>query len=361
MPRQYDAERCCLKVEQWPAAERKAWNTALKKGGVFDKGGAASHWKPLTVLSNRKSYGRWLNWLAREGLLDPDAGPCQQLTQLNVGPFIDHLLATVSIGMTAHRLGDIYTVAKALDPNKDWGWIRAAWYRVRQDASPLKDKHARLVNARDLHRFGLELMEQAKHDDVASDFLRSLMFRDGLMIALLAARPLRRANFVAIRIGGHLTRRGNDYWMRFEDAETKNEIELDWPVPRSLVAAIDRYIEEYRPRLIERHLRFGRGLPSAENHLWVSRYGSPLTAHGLYGQIIARTQEKFGRSMSPHLFRDAVATTVAIEDPAHVLSTKSLLGHHDSRSSERYYNQARSTEAVFEHQRRLKSLRRDAA
>jgi site-specific recombinase XerD len=242
-------------------------------------------------------------------------------------------------------------------PAQDWSWIKAAWYRLRQDAKPVKNKAAHVVNARDLFRFGIELMKRADRGDASSAFFQALAYRDGLMIALLAARPLRRANFVAVQIGRHLVRRGETYWLLFSDDETKNEIELDWPFPEMLMSHLERYLSEYRPILLGRHPRFGNGAPAAGNHLWVSRYGTPLTAHGLYLQITDRTKQKFGRSVNPHLFRDAVATTVAIEDPAHVMSTKSLLGHHDVRSSERYYNQARSTEAAFEHQHRLKKLR----
>lgn len=357
MPRKYDPMRRCLKVEDWPAREREAWNAALKKGSVFDKHGRASHWKPLTILANAKSYGRWLSWLAHEGKLDPHAGPCQQLTRENVDRYMDYLTGMVSTGMTAHRLGDLYTVAKALMPAEDWSWIKAAWYRLRHDAKPVKNKAARVVNARDLFCFGIDLMKRADRGEAPSAFFQALAYRDGLMIALLAARPLRRENFVSIKIGTHLVRRGESYWLLLKEHETKNEIELDWPFPEMLMSHLERYLAEYRPILLARHPRFGNGAPAAASHLWVSRYGTPLTAHGLYGQIVDRTKQKFGRSVNPHLFRDAVATTVAIEDPAHVMSTKSLLGHHDVRSSERYYNQARSTEAAFEHQHRLEKLR----
>jgi integrase/recombinase XerD len=255
------------------------------------------------------------------------------------------------------RISDLYTIAKVFVPASDWTWIRAAWYRLRHDAKPVKNKAARVVNARELFLFGIDLMKGAQRGDQLSDLFRALAYRDGLIIALLAARPLRRSNFVSIRIGRHLVRRGDDYWLLFTTEETKNEIELDWPFPDKLGAYLQAYQAIYRPVLLARHERFGRGQPHAGDHLWVSRYGSPLTAHGMYGQIIERTKKKFGRSVNPHLFRDAVATTVAIEDPAHVMSTKSLLGHHDVRSSERYYNQARSTEASFEHQQRLKKLR----
>ena len=357
MPREYDPSRTCMKVENWPAAERIAWEAALKPGRLFNKPGGGAHWAPLTRVTNAKSYGRWLQWLSNEGLLDPNAGPCQQVTEENVEQYMDHLATQVSTGMIVRRISDLYTIAKAFLPASDWSWIRNAWYRLRQDAKPVKNKAARVVNARDLFRFGIELMKRAEEGEPKSALFTPLMYRDGLIIALLAARPLRRENFTSIEIGKQLLRRGETYWLHFTEQETKNEIELDWPVPEMLVPYLQRYLTEYRPALLARHARFGRSSPPVGNRLWVSRYGSPLTAHGMYGFIVDRTKEKFGRSVNPHLFRDSLATTVAIEDPAHVMSTKSLLGHHDGRTSERYCNQARSTEAAFEHQNRLKKLR----
>src|SRR5947208_17065337 len=101
-----------MKVELWPAAERNAWEAALKRGSLFDKPGGGAHWKPLTVVANAKSYGRWLSWLAREALLDPDAGPCQQIDRDNVGRYMDRLATQVSTGMVAHRIADLYVVAR---------------------------------------------------------------------------------------------------------------------------------------------------------------------------------------------------------------------------------------------------------
>jgi DNA invertase Pin-like site-specific DNA recombinase len=57
------------------------------------------------------------------------------------------------------------------------------------------------------------------------------------------------------------------------------------------------------------------------------------------------TRARFGHVISPHLFRDAAAASVAIEDPEHVHVTKSILGHTTLRTSERYYVHAQSLEA----------------
>ncbi len=60
------------------------------------------------------------------------------------------------------------------------------------------------------------------------------MFRDGLMIALLAARPVRLSNLASIDINRHLERLGEDYWLVFPSEEVKNRRHLEFPLPRSL-------------------------------------------------------------------------------------------------------------------------------
>jgi hypothetical protein len=80
--------------------------------------------------------------------------------------------------------------------------------------------------------------------------------------------------------------------------------------------------------------------------LWVSSKGSPMTSKGIYWCITKRTREAFGHSISPHLFRDCAATSIAIDDPRHVGIAAPLLGHRSASTTEKYYNQAGSIEAA---------------
>jgi hypothetical protein len=52
-----------------------------------------------------------------------------------------------------------------------------------------------------------------------------------------------------------------------------------------------------------------------------------------------------GRPINPYLFRDCAATSVAIDDPRHIGIAWRLLGHRTPKTTEQYYNQARSVEA----------------
>ena len=57
------------------------------------------------------------------------------------------------------------------------------------------------------------------------------------------------------------------------------------------------------------------------------------------------TTRLLGTDVSPHLFRDALATTIARQAPETTQSIKALLGHSTLASAERHYNQAKGAEA----------------
>jgi len=184
-------------------------------------------------------------------------------------------------------------------------------------------------------------MIQTQHVGHSTD--AALTYRDGLMIALLALRPLRAGNFTSIRIGRHLVERNGDLWLEFPAEEVKNRRPLEFPFPDELAAPVHRYIEHYRPILLSRKMCVS---DKSSNALWPGHKGAPITV-GHFGRVVARrTGERFGMSMNPHLFRDCAATSIAIDDPAHVHIIIRILGHSTLAMSERHYNQATSIEAA---------------
>ena len=63
-------------------------------------------------------------------------------------------------------------------------------------------------------------MQQARADDGRKIAIRAKDFRDGLMLALLAARPLRLKNFTALRLGVHLRSTSDGYLIDIPGNET---------------------------------------------------------------------------------------------------------------------------------------------
>jgi integrase/recombinase XerD len=103
-----------------------------------------------------------------------------------------------------------------------------------------------------LFEFGLELMGAADGPSGGTPLQRAILYRDGLLIALMAARSLRRHNFSAIEIGRHLVKRGAGYWLCFEANETKTHEPIEVPVPDELIAPLEHYLTVYRRLLARR-------------------------------------------------------------------------------------------------------------
>ena len=69
-----------------------------------------------------------------------------------------------------------------------------------------------------------------------------------------------------------------------------------------------------------------------------------MTQQAIYDRIVKRTADA-GLRTSPHAFRHAAATTLAVGDPKHVRVAAPLLGHVTFTTTERHYRKARKIEA----------------
>ena len=176
-----------------------------------------------------------------------------------------------------------------MDQHRDWSWLNRMAAPIRARHRPARPKPPRLVATYELFDLGLKLMTAAERKKVLCD--RATTYRDGLMIALLAARPLRAANFIGLALGRTLIRRGEQWWIQIPAAETKtNEpIKLPWPEP--LIVCLEKYLTDHRTVLVQRHGRWTRAIGQ---QLWLSRDGSPMTRRAIYDRITGTPVEAWG-------------------------------------------------------------------
>jgi hypothetical protein len=118
--------------------------------------------------------------------------------------------------------------------------------RVRRRHKPTRDKHAKLVVADDALGLGLEPMQQAERQDDQLAWRRALLYRDGLALALLALRPLRRANYAGLRLGEHLQQRGSSWWLRLDADETKTHVPIEVPWLEVRITALETWLTPWR-------------------------------------------------------------------------------------------------------------------
>ena len=318
-------------------------------GDELDSGGLASHWAPSTRETAIYCYGRWLGWLRSQQRLDHGLDLADRVTPANIAGYVDALRQLNASTTVVMRIRHLYCALRVMAPDRDWSWLRAVESRLRRAAMSTRDKRALIEPSSELLAYGIELMKKADGPSGGTPLHRAQYFRDALIIALLAARPLRRRNLASIEIDRHLVRQGQGYSLRFPGNETKTGAPIEVSFPTALVPYLERYVSHYR-RLLTPRNRGSRKIcatprpPTAA--LWISIQGTAMAATTIYGRIVALTRAKFGHAVTPHLFRDSAATSVATEDPEHVYITKSILGHSSLKTSQRYYNHARSLEAV---------------
>jgi integrase/recombinase XerD len=345
----------CLPPAEWPALDRAAWTAGLQPGDVFDPGGVAPGWAAATQGLVAAGYGRWLTWLMVTGAMDPLVPPSARVTPERLRAYASDLQATVGSFTVMARIEQVGNAMRAMAPDMNWRWIQRAADRIRAQAVSVRDKCGRLQSPEQLMASGVVLMARADDPANGPPAVRAASYRDGLMIALLALRPMRGRNLAAILCGQHLVRRGTEWWLVFPAAETKTRQLLQFAFPPDLEPNLQRYLEVHRPVLLARGDRH-TGAPVTA--LWVSKHGTHMGYAAIGHQVRQRTAAAFGKSLSPHLFRDSVATAIAISAPEHVGIILPILGHTTLTTSERHYNQAGTLEAGRRYGRTIAALRR---
>ena len=365
------SDHAALPLAQWPAADRLAWEAAHRQPDFLEAGGHGATWRPASQHSAVRAYGRWLGWLTAQGVeLDAEA-PASRLSLERIRAYVAFAQEGRASVTVASYAGVLCMVVRALFPDTDWGWLRAVQRRLRRRSVPARSKQQRLVPAYDLRQLGLDLIERAggvlaEPCTVATPprprIAAARDYRDGLLIALLASRPLRVSNLLGIEIGEHLRHSGARTTLSFKARETKQNRALHTVWPEDLALALTRYLAEVRPMLIAapapgNAARYTKPLGA---RLWVGQGGTPLSPAGLQKALKRHTARRFGHIVNAHLFRDCLATTLANEDPNHVRYAAPLLGHTTRRTTERGYIAADSRAALSRHHDQLAAIRKTA-
>ncbi len=329
-----------LALAHWPKADRETWQAAQASAGVLDESGPAGDLSARTRKDLTSRYAYFLDFLAAREKLDHDRRAGAPVREDNILEYISFLEPRVSSVTLSQSLYKIARVASCLAPERDWRWLRRVCRRLDIKATP-RDKRNEVVEIKELRDLGLQLMGEADKAEDATIFARMLLYRDGLIIALLATDPLRCDNFTALELGKTLVQDGTTWSLDIPAEETKTgrahlAILPDWICPH-----IDRYVEHYRPL-------FRNNEPSSQ--LWLNRYGRPLEAGGLARAVCRRTRVAFGKRVNPHLFRDCLITSTAVHHGAQMGLAMTVLGHQNYKVTQRHYNQADMIGAVRAYQ-----------
>ncbi|MCP8939929.1 site-specific integrase [Alsobacter sp. SYSU M60028] len=321
-----------LPLDEWPHADRIAWESAQEpRYELIEVSPAASRWRPTSKQLFVRIYGLWLAWLKSQGLLIETETPSARANKSRVLAYLQDLRAKGCKPRTLmiHMMG-LRHMFLALAPEGDWGWTLTAIQRLNAVSTPVKS-HTGLPSSRELFELGWRVMRKADQSRRLTPREQALAFRNGLAIAMLAARPLmRRANLASIDIGKNLIEEGAVFRLHFTGDEMKGRQSRGGPLPQALTGPIRLYLEVYRPRLLAVR-------NSASERFFISGMGRPIYAKSLATEVVALTEMAFGRRINLHEFRHAAGSSIANESPDHVGIVPSILGHTEFRTSERYY------------------------
>lgn len=244
----------------------------------------------------------------------------------------------------------VVRVLSAAQPEANWEAHQRLRKSLRQAAarSTSPRKAGRVLSTSVLLQAGCDLAGPLA--DAASTPLEKMKRRrDGAMIATLALMPLRRRSFCELALGRSVHVAPERILFELSGDMTKNGQPWSSNVPEPAAPVLRRYIDEVRPWLMNR-----RGVH--HDMLWIGEQGKPFDPHYFGNRIGNLTQQLLGIRVSPHLFRDAAATSLARMSPENAGLIRPLLGHSSFGTAERHYIQAQGIKTGRDYAAVLKQL-----
>jgi site-specific recombinase XerD len=314
-----------LPVHLWPSADRVAWEEACRPSVRLKRGGYASHMRPVTQKILTKRAGYFFDLLSRSGRLDMNAPAGAQVTTDNVDAYVTKLKGRVNSVTVYGSIQKLRRFVQLIAPDRDLDWLIEIERQLFSEMRP-RSKWHRVVYTDVLEEAGLKLMAEAENSK-RRKLTRARLFRNGLMITLLARCPIRLKNFAALEIGRSFLDVDGTWWIVLTAAETKEKREDERPVPEEFTNSVERYLKFYRPILAK-----GNDAGSA---LWVAINGKAMSYASMGELITEVTKMTLGINVNPHLFRSAGVTTLATRasDKPHA---GSALLHHRPGPEENY-------------------------
>ena len=336
-----------LQRHDWPKSYDALWEAGIRPPLLSgDPRGAGATWRGQTIRTTAASLGRWLFFLREVNGLDESVPPEQLITPDRLRAYLEHLGEYNRPATVLHRVIGLERGLAVLTPGSDRSLLRLIIANLENDYDAVS-KRERLQEVAALVELGFALMQRAVANGTGRR-RNSTLFRDGLQIALLAMRPLRLKNLSGIRIGCQLIPQGTSWVFDFKGHEMKNHKPIDPIFPDKLVGPMKDYMEIHRPIIAD-------GCYDGDA-LWVSSKSQRESAITIRHQLCKWTAKAFGLPITPHLFRDCAATSLAIHSPEEVQIAHLILGNTYA-VMQKHYNLARVVEAACTYHGALERLR----
>ena len=329
--------RTALPFINWPELDQDLWLAANSTGKFLEPDGKAANWKEKTRIGVMKRYGQWLGYLNLHDKLITEHRPSERATEDNLIAYVEWLQAKGNASTTITScIRDLCEAVRVMEPSVDLGLLKELTATLQARQAPTRNKHTRIVHPDTILKGAMAYLDSIPALDFWKEADRAGKYRDGLIVAFLACRPIRLENITAMSLGQQLTQYDERWHCSFEADEMKDKCPLAFSFPERLVPYLEIYIDTYRPVLL-------KGNESCD--LWISTRGRRMSEQAVYWNTCRLTEDLFGQRINPHLFRDCAASALATEDPEHILAIARILNHSSITTTQRHYNQSQMTAA----------------
>jgi hypothetical protein len=325
----YPPERRCIPIKRWPEPDRLAFERARRQGDMFEFPGPAASWAPQSCRMRQGSYGRYLNFLRRKGLLLETECPSDRMVPSRLTAYLDearHLLAPTTI---ERHLLDLRLMLVAMAPEEDWRWITRHPGRPSSREVRAGKKVKKAFDARALCCDALDLMDQISASVPTFELLT--LYRNTLIVAIQCVFALRWRNLIEMTLGRHLIIGDVVIHLIYSADETKNYSPIRSAIPDFLKPYLFTYLQKHRPALLA---------GNASDAVWISTHHGPLdyaSSAQLFDSIGRRL---LGYPINCHSFRHSAATNILSKDPRKIRTASGVLSHRGVRMVNQYYDQS---------------------
>ena len=220
-----------LKRPNWPITDQISWDALFTEGDLLDGSGPCVRWSEGSRRKREQAYGHWLGFLSRRAPLGAPSDVTDRAILETMVAFIEEELTRCSVRTVYMHVEDLMFLLRAMAPRKDWDWLARIVLRLRARSNFGELKQRAGVTAPQIYQWALTRMRQADAMNSVTDLQRATLYRDGLMVGLLIARPLRLRTFIAIELERHLTARINGFLLRFAPEDMKDKKAHEYAIP----------------------------------------------------------------------------------------------------------------------------------
>lgn len=339
-----DGARVVMPPSEWPTRDRECWTSVTAPvTSLYGPGAQAARLSKATVKLYQQSLGCWFGFLARFRELPPHTG-LALITPARLDRYVDDQRARhVSNTTIRMRLQGLHGAVSLMLPAADFGFIMRPGGLALSIALPSTPRAIQIKGVAELLSIAQDLFVQGEARQGYAGGM--VAFRDAALLGILATSAPRRRSLHEMELGRHISQRGPEYWLNFEDGNMKGGQRQGYPLPATLTPMLDAYIQVARPAL---------GGASAQA-FWIGPGGRAIAPGTIYQIVTRRTLKAFGHRHGPHWFRTCLTTEAALDSPGSLLDVSTRLGHSPGVSL-KHYNQASAVAAAKRHDANVSEL-----